>query len=132
MSLIASCHCGGTRIALPHIPDTANSCNCSFCQRTGAVWAYFHEGELDFLALDGDKVYSASDGVNQHHFCSHCGIHTWGSSPDWSSAYNADGTPKGEPGVVPTRRSFAVNLHALDALDWSRVVVEKMDGRNNW
>lgn len=132
MSLIATCHCGATRIALPHMPTEAKSCNCSFCQRTGAVWAYFEEGELEFAALEGDKTYSASGGLNQHHFCSNCGIHTWGSSPDWASAYNADGTPKGEPGAIPSRRSYAVNLNAVDELDWSGIKIEKMDGRNNW
>ena len=132
MTLTATCHCGATRITLPHPPTEAKTCNCSFCSRTGAAWGYYEEGELDFAALEGDATYSASGGLNQHHFCSHCGIQTWGSSPDWSSAYNADGTPKGEPGVVPTRRSYAVNLNTVDDLDWSKLTVEKMDGRNNW
>ena len=132
MSLTATCHCGATRIGLPRAPTEAKTCNCSFCQRTGAVWAYFEKGDLDFARLDGDKTYSASGGMNQHHFCSHCGIQTWGSSPDWASAYNADGTPKGEPGVVPERRSYAVNLNTIDDLDWSKVTVQKMDGRSNW
>ena len=132
MSLIATCHCGATRITLPRLPTEGKSCNCSFCQRTGAVWAYFEEGELEFNSLDSDKIYSASGGMNEHHFCANCGIHTWGSSPDWASVYNADGTPKGEPGAMPSTRTFAINLNAVDSLDWSKLKIEKMDGRNNW
>jgi len=132
MSIIATCHCGATRIALPYEPTQAKSCNCSFCARTGAVWAYFGEGELDFESSDGDRVYSASGGINEHHYCSRCGIHTWGSSPDWASMYNIDGTPKGEPGAMPKTRLHAVNLNLIDDLDWSKVTVEKVDGRHNW
>ena len=132
MTLSVTCHCGATRITLPRQPAEAKACNCSFCQRAGAVWAYFEEGELEFASLENDRTYSASGGLNQHHFCGQCGMQTWGSSPDWSSAYNADGTPKGEPGVVPSRRTYAVNLNMIDGLDWSKIEVEQMDGRNNW
>jgi hypothetical protein len=132
MTLKASCHCGATQITLPRLPTTATSCNCSFCERTGAIWAYFKPGELVVEAED-EKTYSAS-GMNNHHFCGRCGIQTWGDSPDWSSAYNMDGTPKPgvEAGTVPTERNFAVNLRLVDDLDWSKVEVEKVDGRNNW
>lgn len=132
MPLIATCHCGATKIALPAQPSQAKSCNCSFCARTGAVWAYYKPGELRFVSLDGDATYSAS-GLNQHHFCSQCGIQTWGDSPDWASMYNADGTPKdGNVGGMPTERIYAVNLNTVDDLDWSAVVVEAVDGRSSW
>lgn len=132
MSLVASCHCGATKIALPAQPTHAKSCNCSFCARTGAIWAYYKPDELQFLSREADTFYSASKGINQHHFCSTCGIQTWGDSPDWSSAYNADGSPKGEAGAMPTERIYAVNLNLVDDLDWAAVTVEAVDGRHNW
>lgn len=133
MSLTATCHCGATKIALPYLPTSAAECNCSFCARTGAVWGYFKPGELEFAALDGDKTYSASDGMNQHHFCGNCGMQTWGDSPDWGSMFNADGTPKnGDARSMPTERIYAVNLRLIDDLDLSQITVEQMDGRHNW
>ncbi len=133
MSLHATCHCGATRIALPSHPTAAKACNCSFCARTGAIWAYYSPGELDFVSRDGDATYSASGGMNQHHFCSKCGIQTWGDSPDWASLYNLDGTPKnGDANAMPTERIYAVNLNLVDDLDWARVTVEQVDGRANW
>jgi hypothetical protein len=133
MPLIATCHCGATRIELPHLPKSAKSCNCSYCVRTGAVWGYFGPGEMRFLAQVDERTYSAS-GLNQHHFCGRCGMQTWGDSPDWASIYNADGTPK--PGfganTMPTERIFAVNLRLVDDLDWSAIEVEQVDGRNSW
>jgi hypothetical protein len=133
MSLTATCHCGATKIALPHLPDHATQCNCSYCARTGAVWGYFGPCEMQFASLEGDKVYSASDGMNQHHFCGHCGMQTWGDSPDWASMYNADGTPKnGDPNSMPKTRTYAVNLRLIDDLDWSKINVTQVDGRSNW
>jgi hypothetical protein len=133
MSLTPTCHCGATKIALPRIPDYATQCNCSYCARTGAVWGYFGPGEMQFASLEGDKVYSASDGMNQHHFCGHCGMQTWGDSPDWASMYNADGTPKnGDPNSMPTTRTYAVNLRLIDDLDWSKINITQVDGRSNW
>lgn len=132
MTLTASCHCGATRITLPAHPTEAKTCNCSFCQRTGAVWAYFKAGELTFLSQDGEATYSPT-GLNNHHFCTTCGMQTWGDSPDWASMYNADGTPRnGDAKAMPTERIYAVNLNLVDDLDWSAVSVEQMDGRNNW
>lgn len=133
MSRIASCHCGATRIELPHAPLHAKECNCSYCARAGAVWSYFKPGDMRFLAQDADKVYSASNGMNQHHFCGNCGMQTWGDSPDWASMYNTDGTSKtGDQNAMPTARIHAVNLRLVDDLDWSKLEVEKVDGRNNW
>ena len=133
MTLTATCHCGATKIVLPHHPASASQCNCSYCSRTGAVWGYFGPGELDFMALDADKTYSASGGMNQHHFCGCCGMQAWGDSPDWASMYNADGTSKNGGGnAMPTQRIHAVNLRLVDDLDWSKIEVAQMDGRNNW
>ena len=132
MSLIATCHCGATRIELPHLPTSAKQCNCTFCGRTGAVWGYYEQGELKFLANEGEKTYSAS-GMNLHHFCGNCGMQTWGDSPNWASLYNNDGTPKnGDPNAMPTERTYAINLRLIDDFDWSSVTVEQVDGRHSW
>lgn len=133
MTLKATCHCGDTQITLSRRPAEAKACNCSFCARTGAVWAYFAPDEITVEATE-QRTYSASGGLNRHHFCGRCGMQTWGDSPDWASAYNADGTPRPgvEPGAVPEARMAGVNLRLVEDLDWSTVEVEQIDGRNNW
>ncbi len=133
MNPVATCHCGETQVRLPRAPTSAKSCNCSFCARTGAVWAYFTPEEVE-LGAKGARTYSASNGTNRHHFCGRCGMHVWGDSPDWASVYNADGTPKAgfEAGAMPTDRIVGVNLRLVDGLDWTRIEVEAVDGRNNW
>lgn len=132
MTLIATCHCGATRIELPHAPETAKECNCSYCGRVGAVWAYFSPDEVK-LEIAHDGTYSASGGMNQHHFCQVCGSNTHGDSPDWASAYNADGTSKtGDTGFIPSQRIFSVNMRMVDGFDLDGLRIEKMNGRDNW
>jgi hypothetical protein len=133
MTLIATCHCGATRIELPGLPAEAKECNCSYCHRTGAVWGYYSPSEVTVLASEHDAIYSASGQMNQHHFCARCGGNTHGSSPDWASMYNNDGTLK--PGMtegLPTSRIFGVNLRMIDELDLSSLDIIKVDGRNSW
>lgn len=132
MSETASCHCGATRITLPAAPAEATSCNCTFCQRTGALWAYYRPDEIAVEAKD-TRDYAPS-GMNHHHFCGSCGMHTHGFSPDWGSIYNDDGTPKEgvTPGAMPEGRKAAVNLRMLPDLDLDALQIIKLDGRNGW
>ncbi|MBP7701292.1 MAG: aldehyde-activating protein [Phenylobacterium sp.] len=133
MSLTASCHCGATKIEAP-VPTSATECNCTYCARTGAVWAYYKPGELAMLSQDDERTYSATEADNRHHFCGRCGMQTWGDSPDWGAVYNVDGTPKPgfAAGAMPSARIHALNLRLVDDLDWSAITVEKVDGRNSW
>lgn len=130
MPIFATCHCGRVKIELPRTPTNATECNCSFCARAGALWAYFREGELRFLAAEGQSTYSASDGTNLHHFCGACGIAMWADTPDWTKMYDEAGNPIADVSEVPRRH--AVNLRTIDDLDWSAITVEKVDGRTGW
>lgn len=133
MTLIASCHCGGTQIALPTHPTHGTQCNCSYCARTGAVWSYYAPGELTFISRKGESMYSTSPEMHQHYFCGTCGMQTWGESPDWSSLFNDDGTPKGDdPSAIPSARKLAINLRLVDDLNWAGVDIARVDGRNGW
>lgn len=131
MDLTASCHCGATRASFP-APSSAKTCNCTYCARAGALWAYFDPDQITVEAAD-DRTY-APNGLNQHHFCGTCGMQTHGYSPDWASIYNIDGTPKDgfEAGAMPTKQTAAVNLRMVPDLDTSAIAVTEVDGRNSW
>lgn len=130
MTIVATCHCGSTRIVLPEHPTKAARCNCTFCQRTGAVWAYYPIGDITVEKAEGQRNYSTDPKLGSHHFCGTCGMHTWGESVDWSVIYNDDGTPKDDVPVEMTK--CQVNLNLVDDLDWSRIEIEPLDGRNAW
>jgi len=132
MILVASCHCGATRIELSGLPTDIKECNCTFCHRTGAVWGYFKPEEVRVVSADHDAIY-APRGMNQHHFCGHCGGNVYGSSPDWASMYNNDGTLKaGMSEGIPTKKILGVNLRMVDDLDLSSLDIAEVDGRNSW
>lgn len=133
MPLIATCHCGATKIELPNPPTSAKECNCSYCHRTGAIWGYYSPDEVKIIGAEHDAIYSASQMVNQHHFCAKCGGNTHGTSPDWASLYNDDGTLK--PGMstdLPSERIFGINLRMIDGLDLGQIEITPVDGRNAW
>ena len=35
------CHCRNMKLVASKLPSSITSCNCSFCNRLGALWAYF-------------------------------------------------------------------------------------------
>jgi hypothetical protein len=124
MTLTATCHCGGTRIEVPDAPTEALQCNCTYCTKSGGVWSYWPaEAAPRVVQRLHDAVYSASDGMNQHHFCAKCGCTTYGVSPDYSDY---------QGGPTPEKQRFALNIHLLDDFDASTLKLDHIDGRNMW
>ncbi|KAH6695768.1 Mss4-like protein [Plectosphaerella plurivora] len=119
-ALIARCYCGDTTVTLPNTPKTASRCNCSFCARAGAVWAYFPAGTLRIEAKSGRNAAS-TDGTRSHYFCGRCGMHTHGDIPNYGNSTEEQGG-----------RVEKVNLNMVDHLDWTTVTVEDVDGKNLW
>lgn len=77
MPLQGSCHCGAVRLTLPMAPETATSCNCSLCRRTGGIWAYY---ELGTVVVQGHpentESYIWGDRTLRNVRCRICGIVT--------------------------------------------------------
>jgi hypothetical protein len=72
-----SCHCGRVGVRIEKRPDFIHDCNCTLCQKTGAIWGYFQPSEV---AVQGATTgYSRDDkaepGVSIR-FCSNCGATT--------------------------------------------------------
>lgn len=134
MTITLTCHCGATHLELAHFPHEAHRCNCSYCQRAGALWA--EVGDIAFtIVSNANQVTYNPTGLNNHYFCGTCGMQTWGDSPNWSEVYNNDGTPKPgfEAGQMPSGRTRMVNLNlAVEPIDLSTLRVIDMDGRKNW
>lgn len=123
MSVIASCHCGGTRIELPTAPAGATQCSCTYCTKSGAQWAYYDPAAPRLLADDHGAVYAPTTPLHEHHFCARCGCTTWGVSPDYD--LGSEGIPEG--------KKFAVNIRLLDDYDLFRSLpLDRIDGRTLW
>ena len=120
---IASCHCGGTRIELPEAPVHATQCTCTYCTKSGGIWAYYDVGGPRILSDTHGAIYSPTTPLHEHHFCTRCGCTTYGTSP----AYTLESTE------IPEERKFAINVKLLDDYALFRSLpVEEIDGRNLW
>lgn len=123
MTITLSCHCGGTRIELPHAPEHATQCTCTYCLKSGGLWAYYEVDGPRIVADENDRVYSPTTPLHEHHFCARCGCTTYGISP----AYTL------EDEGIPEKKKLAVNVKLLDDFALYRALpVSEIDGRNLW
>lgn len=121
MTIKGRCYCGATQFELAAAPDSVTACTCTYCSRTGALWAYYTPDQVKFTRLDGEAVFAPQ--LNRHHFCAICGIPTFGESPTWDLATK---TPD------MTRIQLGINARLLDDFDLGTVEHRTIDGRNLW
>ena len=75
--LSLSCLCGQVRIELPQRPEFINECNCTFCSKSGARWAYFHPSDVAITgATSGFSRSDKEDPAAELRFCADCGSTT--------------------------------------------------------
>ncbi|KFZ38374.1 aldehyde-activating protein [Shewanella mangrovi] len=75
----ASCHCGAVelRLTLPNGIENPRRCNCSICQRKGAIVASVALDGIEIVkGADVLKCYQFNTHTAKHYFCSNCGIYT--------------------------------------------------------
>ena len=73
------CHCGAVRYRalLSEGYASARRCNCSYCEKRGAVALSVPLDGLEILkGTEALSTYQFNTGAAQHHFCSRCGIYT--------------------------------------------------------
>ncbi len=75
----ASCHCGAVRfeIDLPHGLVDVRRCDCSMCQRRGAIAASVPLLSFHLITGAGElNMYQFNTNTAKHYFCRTCGIYT--------------------------------------------------------
>ncbi len=111
-----SCHCGAVRLTLPSLPDKATRCNCSICQRTGGLWAFY---EFGTVTIEGHPEhthgYVWGDKTLRTLRCAHCGCVT-----HW------------EPLAPEAGARHGVNLNNFDPRVAAAVHVRRFDGAKTW
>lgn len=75
--LLLSCHCGRAQVQIAKRPDFMNECNCSLCQKAGAIWGYFEPHEVEVIGEIATyrREDKAQPGVAIR-FCPICGTTT--------------------------------------------------------
>ncbi len=106
------CHCGRVRFRVTAELTGVTECNCSMCAKKGFLHLIVPAAAFELTAGRDDlSTYRFNTGVAQHHFCRHCGIHSF---------Y----VPRSDPDKVD------VNLRCLDGVDVDTVPVARFDGQH--
>ncbi|MDB5489882.1 MAG: glutathione-dependent formaldehyde-activating [Reyranella sp.] len=111
---LGSCHCGAVAFDVDLDVSGALKCNCSICNRLGAVWAFAPKAKFK-LESGGDEQgdYQFGKKSLHHRFCKSCGIESY-----------AEGVaPDGSPTV-------GINLRCVEGIDVDTLATIPWDGRS--
>jgi len=73
----AVCDCGAVRLTIVEAPEEVNDCQCAWCQRLGALWAYYPTDQVCFLSEpDATAIYLRGARKLEFHRCRMCGLTT--------------------------------------------------------
>jgi hypothetical protein len=106
------CHCGRVRFRVTASLDRVSECNCTICTKKGFLHLIVPPERFELLSGAGElTTYRFHTGAAQHHFCRHCGIHSY---------Y----VPRSDPDKID------VNVRCLEGVDLDRIRPQRFDGRN--
>lgn len=110
------CHCGNLRLRVNRRPGSITRCNCSICDRLGALWAYYDAADVDILRGERpEATYAWGEKTMLYHRCGECGCTTH------YTATGDDGT-----------ETVAVNCRMAAPGDIDGIPVRDFDGLKTW
>ena len=108
-----SCHCGAIAFEVEGEIAEVMSCNCSLCQRKGALMWFVPRQSLTLLTPpEKMATYTFNKHAIKHRFCAACGIHPFGEAT----------SPNGQA-------SAAINVRCVEGVDLSALTVKHFNGR---
>jgi hypothetical protein len=108
------CHCGHVRYEVKTDLEPVMSCNCSICQKWGALLTFVPAPQFTLLSGEDDLTdYQFNKKIVHHLFCSHCGVASFarGTGPDGLEM-------------------IAVNVRCLDGVEIEGLKLTPFDGKN--
>ncbi len=108
------CHCGAVRYEVESTLEPVVSCNCSICQKRGALLTFVPAAQFTLLSGESELTdYQFNKKVVHHLFCSHCGVGSFarGKRPDGAEM-------------------IAVNVRCLDDVDPAALSPMPFDGKS--
>ena len=106
------CHCGRVRFRVRATLERVSECNCSVCAKKGILHLIVPRDRFELLSGAEDlSTYEFNTKVAKHHFCRHCGIHSF---------Y----VPRSDPDKID------VNVRCLDGVNLDEVRPVRFDGQN--
>jgi hypothetical protein len=108
------CHCGQVRYDVTADLSNVVACNCSICQKRGALWTFVTEDKFA-LRAGGEELVDYQFGKRSlHHlFCPECGV----------GSFSRGKAPNGQTMI-------AINVRCLDDVDVGALTLKPFDGRS--
>lgn len=105
------CQCGAVSYMVNVDLDQTFTCNCSRCQRIGAVLAFAPADDFEFINDGPVTEYLFHKMIIHHRFCPTCGIesYAWGDGPDGF-------------------KMVAINANCLEGVDPRQLKSQHIDG----
>jgi hypothetical protein len=104
------CHCGAVRYQVEVEKHEAVECNCSICVKKGFIHLIIPAARFSLLqGEDALSTYTFNTNIAKHHFCRHCGIHSF---------YR----PRSHP------QDYDINLRCLDKNPIDKFQITPFDG----
>ncbi len=112
--LKAQCHCGDVKLSTPDLPSDITRCNCSICNRIGAVWAYYPANTVTIEAK-ALSTYEWGQKTMQFHRCNKCGCTTHYTSVE-DNGY----------------KQIAINTKMSEPDQIKSILIRDFDGADTW
>jgi hypothetical protein len=110
------CQCGNLKLVANKKPSSITRCNCSICNRLGALWAYYGLEDVNIVpGEEPDDTFSWGEGTIIYHRCSICGCTTH------YMAIDDDGSDL-----------VALNCRMAPGTEISNISIREFDGLNAW
>ncbi len=111
-----SCHCGTIRFKLANTPKHLTDCNCTFCRRSGALWAHDAVDQITVTYNQKAVIRYSWDPRN----LAVISCKTCGGTTHWES-------------LDPVARPWmAVNCNMVDPASITNIRVRRFDGAERW
>jgi hypothetical protein len=108
------CHCGRVRYQVTTTLEPVLACNCSICQKRGALWTYVAPAQFKLLSGQGElSDYQFNKKAIHHLFCRNCGIASFA-------------TGRGEDGS----EGVGINVRCLEGVEIEALALMPFDGRS--
>lgn len=112
----ASCHCGNVALDTAVLPESLTNCNCSICNRVGALWGYYAPEEVSVSVKDGaTSQYVWGDREIALHRCPNCGCVTHYTTTKKSKS-----------------KRIAINFRMMSLEIIDSIPVKRFDGAVTW
>jgi hypothetical protein len=108
------CHCGRVRYQVTTALEPVLSCNCSICQKRGALWTYVGPAQFELLSGQNElSDYQFNKNAIHHLFCRNCGIASFARG-------------RGEDGS----EGIGINVRCLEGVEIEALALTPFDGKS--